>query len=71
MGAVETTMEEAGRIASVRLERFEPKPISGDIANAEFVVYAATSDIEFVVSDDESILIAADLGGAVVPGDCL
>lgn len=71
MGAVETTMEEAGRVASVRLERFEPKPISGDIVNEEFVVYAATSDIEFVVPADESILMAADFEGVVVPGDCL
>ncbi|NYI40451.1 PDR/VanB family oxidoreductase [Demequina lutea] len=71
LGAIETTMEEAGRVASVRLERFEPKPISGDIVNEEFVVYAAKSDIEFVVPEDESILMAADFEGVIVPGDCL
>lgn len=31
------------RVASVRLERFEPKPISGDIVNEESVAYAANS----------------------------
>jgi ferredoxin-NADP reductase len=61
MGAVENAMDETGRVARVRLERFEPKPISGDIVNEEFVVYAAKSDIEFVVPEDESILMAADL----------
>ena len=29
LGAIETTMEDAGRVASVRLERFEPKPLIG------------------------------------------
>jgi len=71
MGAVEETMETSGRLDSVRLERFEPKPISGDLINEEFVVYAAKSDIEFVVPEDESILMAADFEGVIVPGDCL
>jgi ferredoxin-NADP reductase len=71
MGAIESTMEDAGRLEAVRLERFEPKPISGDLVNEEFVVYAAKSDIEFVVPEDESILMAADFEGVIVPGDCL
>jgi len=69
--AVEDTMETAGRLTSLRLERFEPKPLSGDVRNEEFVVYAAKSDVEFVVPEDESILVAADFEGVVVPGDCL
>ncbi len=71
MGAVEQTMELAGRAASVRLERFEPKPIDGDLVNEEFVVYATKSDVEFVVPEDETILMAADFEGVIVPGDCL
>lgn len=68
---VEETIKAAGLIANVHLERFEPKPIAGDVHNEEFVVYAAKSDVEFVVPEDESILMAADFEGVVVPGDCL
>ena len=68
---VERTAQEANRITSVRVERFEPKPLSGDTRNEEFVVYAVKSGVEFVVPEDESILVAADFEGVVVPGDCL
>ena len=71
MSAVEDTTKAAGRLANVRLERFEPKPISADARNEEFVVYATKSNVEFVVPEDESILVAADFEGVVVPGDCL
>ncbi len=71
LAAVEDTTKAAGRLASVRSERFEPKPIPGDARNEEFVVYATKSDVEFVVPEDESILVAADFEGVVVPGDCL
>ncbi|WP_291378096.1 PDR/VanB family oxidoreductase [Demequina sp.] len=71
MGAVEESMQAAGRLTNLRLERFEPKPASGIVANEEFVVYATKSDVEFVVPEDESILVAADFEGLVVPGDCL
>jgi len=71
MGTIEETMRGAGRLANLRLERFEPKPISCDAVNEEFVVYATKSDVEFVVPEDESILVAADFEGVVVPGDCL
>jgi ferredoxin-NADP reductase len=68
---IEDTTKVAGRLANLRLERFEPKPIAADALNEEFVVYAAKSDVEFVVPEDESILVAADFEGVVVPGDCL
>ncbi len=71
MDAVEDTMREGGRVMSLRLERFEPKPIAAGALNEEFVVYATKSDVEFVVPEDESILVAADFEGVVVPGDCL
>ncbi len=71
LGAVEDTMKAPGRLANVRSERFEPKPIPSDAHNEEFVVYATKSDVEFVVPEDESILVAADFEGVVVPGDCL
>lgn len=71
IGAVEDAMRAAGRLSNLRVERFEPKPLSGDMVNEEFVVYATKSDVEFVVPEDESILVAADFEGVVVPGDCL
>lgn len=71
MGAVEDLLDLAGHALNLHLERFEPKPISSDVRNEEFVVYAAKSGVEFVVPDDESILVAADFEGLVVPGDCL
>lgn len=71
MVAVEDTMTAAGLLANVRLERFEPKPIPAGVRNEEFVVYAAKSDVEFVVPEDESILMAADFEGVLIEGDCL
>jgi ferredoxin-NADP reductase len=71
MGAIEETMGGAGLLTNVRVERFEPKPVEDEAPNEEFVVYAAKSDVEFVVPEDESILVAADFEGVVVPGDCL
>lgn len=68
---VERTAQDTNRIERIRVERFVPKPLSGDIKNEEFVVYAAKSGVEFVVPEDESILVAADFEGVVVPGDCL
>lgn len=66
---IETAMS-PGRLADVHLERFHPRD---DVfaPNAEFTVYAAKSDIEFVVPHDETIILAADFEGIAVAGDCL
>jgi ferredoxin-NADP reductase len=53
------------------LERFRPRGFVSEAPDEEFVVYATASDVEFVVPQDESILMAADFEGIVVPGDCL
>ena len=69
MDEVEALMSEE-RIEYAHLERFRPRD-ADQSENFEFTVYAAASDIEFVVPADESILMAADFEGVVVPGDCL
>jgi len=58
------------RLADVHLERFHPRD---DVfaPNTDFTVYAAKSDIEFVVPHDETIILAADFEGITVEGDCL
>lgn len=71
MDAVEREMSSPERLPYVHLEHFHPKEVVGQSDNEEFTVYAASSDIEFVVPSDESILMAADFAGVVVPGDCL
>jgi ferredoxin-NADP reductase len=70
MDAVEDAMTSAELLEYVHLEHFHPKEVA-ESENEEFTVYAAASDIEFVVPADESILMAADFEGVVVPGDCL
>ena len=70
MHAVETAMAAPARIPFVHLEHFHPRETEAS-ENTEFTVYAAASDIEFVVPADESILMAADFEGVVVPGDCM
>jgi len=70
MNAVEVAMSSPERLPFVHLEHFHPRE-AVQSENFEFTVYAATSDIEFVVPADESILMAADFEGVVVPGDCL
>lgn len=71
MSAVEVAMAQPDRIPFVHLEHFQPREAGEHSENEEFTVYAATSDIEFIVPVDESILMAADFEGVVVPGDCL
>jgi ferredoxin-NADP reductase len=70
MDAVEDAMSAADLLEYVHLEHFHPKEVA-ESENEEFTVYAVASDIEFVVPADESILMAADFEGVVVPGDCL
>lgn len=70
MDAIEVDMTGRGRVDRVHLERFHPREIDAAF-NHEFTVYATQSDIEFVVPEDESILMAADFEGILVPGDCL
>lgn len=70
MNAVEAAMAAPERIPFVHLEHFHPREAEVS-ENTEFTVYAAASDIEFVVPADESILMAADFEGVVVPGDCM
>lgn len=70
MSAVETAMSEPARLPFVHLEHFHPRGAEQS-ENVEFTVYAAASGIEFVVPPDESVLMAADFEGVVVPGDCL
>ena len=70
MNAVEMGMSEPERSPFVHLEHFRPR--EDEVSeNVEFTVYAAASDIEFIVPADESILMAADFEGVIVPGDCL
>lgn len=69
MDAVEAAMDD--RLDAVHLERFHPRELDATTPNFEFTVYAAKSDVEFTVPDDESILMAADFEGIEVPGDCL
>lgn len=69
MEAVEAAMPDGG-IERVHTERFHPRETAAS-PNEEFTVYAAKSDVEFVVPEDESILVAADFEGILVPGDCL
>ncbi|MBF4561671.1 oxidoreductase [Microbacterium sp. VKM Ac-2870] len=70
MAAVEAEMSGPDRLPFLHLEHFHPKD-AASTENEEFTVYAAASDIEFVVPTDESILMAADFAGVVVPGDCM
>lgn len=70
MSAVEETMSTPDLLPFVHLEHFHPRA-GGEDENEEFTVYAAASDVEFVVPYDESVLVAADFAGVVVPGDCL
>ena len=63
-------MSAPDRIPFVHLEHFHPRETESS-ENVEFTVYAAASDIEFIVPADESILMAADFEGVVVPGDCM
>lgn len=70
MTAVESAMAQPERIPFVHLEHFHPREAEVS-ENVEFTVYAASSDIEFVVPADESILMAADFEGVIVPGDCM
>ncbi len=70
MDGVEAAMSAPDRLPYVHLEHFHPKE-TDESANVEFTVYAAASDIEFVVPADESILMAADFEGVIVPGDCM
>lgn len=70
MSAVEDAMSGPDQVPFVHLEHFQPRD-AGESPNFEFRVYAAASDVEFVVPEDESILMAADFEGVVVPGDCL
>jgi ferredoxin-NADP reductase len=70
MDAVEEAMT-GERLPYIHLEHFRPREIVLDQADEEFTVYAVTSDVEFVVPSDESILMAADFEGILVPGDCL
>lgn len=71
MNAVEDAMSGPERLPYVHLEHFHPKDALDESENEEFTVYAAASDIEFIVPSDESILMAADFAGVAVPGDCL
>jgi len=71
MDAVEIAMSTSDRLPYMHLERFTPRNPADFNDNFEFEVFAATSDIEFTVPDDESILVAADFEGILVPGDCL
>ena len=70
MNAVESAMSSPERVAYVHLEHFHPREAEQS-ENFEFTVYAVASAVEFVVTADESILMAADFEGVVVPGDCL
>lgn len=70
MSAVEAAVPESD-LARLHLEHFSPREDPQESENVEFVVYAASSGVEFVVPADESILMAADFEGIVVPGDCL
>lgn len=70
MEAVEQAMSEPDLVPRVHLEHFHPRTIAEGM-NHEFTVYAAASGVEFVVPVDESVLMAADFEGVVVPGDCL
>jgi ferredoxin len=71
MNAVEEAMSAPELLPFVHLEHFHPRGGDGEGENEEFTVYAAASDVEFVVPYDESVLVAADFAGVVVPGDCL
>lgn len=71
MDAVEIAMSTSGRLPYMHLERFSPRDASDFSENFEFEVFAAASDVEFTVPDDESILMSADFEGILVPGDCL
>ncbi len=71
MNAVEKAMTSPELLPYVHLEHFHPKDPVDESENEEFTVYAAASDVEFVVPFDESVLMAADFAGVVVPGDCL
>lgn len=71
MNAVEAAMSTPERLPFVHLEHFHPRDTADDAQNEEFTVYAAASDVEFIVPYDESVLMAADFAGVVVPGDCL
>ncbi|WP_307214369.1 PDR/VanB family oxidoreductase [Microbacterium sp. SORGH_AS_0888] len=70
MSAVENAMESMERLPFVHIEHFHPRDVETS-ENTEFVVHAVASDVEFVVPIDESILMAADFEGVIVPGDCL
>ena len=71
MDAVEAAMASPELLPYVHLEHFHPKDAVDETENEEFTVYAAASGVEFVVPSDESILMAADFAGVIVPGDCL
>ena len=71
MEAVEAAMSTPELLPYVHLEHFHPKDAVDESDNEEFTVYAASSDVEFVVPSEESILMAANFAGVVVPGDCL
>lgn len=70
MSAVEDAMLSPDQLPYVHLEHFQPRETDAS-PNLEFRVYAVASDVEFVVPADESVLMAADFEGLVVPGDCL
>jgi ferredoxin-NADP reductase len=70
MEAVEESMS-GERLPYLHLEHFRPREIVLDQPDEEFTVYAVASDVEFVVPADETILMAADFEGILVPGDCL
>lgn len=71
MNAVEEAMSSPERLPFVHLEHFHPRSAETAWENTEFTVYAVKSDVEFAVPSDESILMAADFEGVIVPGDCL
>lgn len=71
INAVSDAMTTPAREQYVHFERFRPATDESFSPNHEFEVFAAKSNVEFLVPDDESILMAADFAGVVVPGDCI
>jgi ferredoxin-NADP reductase len=70
LSAIEAAMGETG-LERVHVERFHPREVVADGPDQEFIVYCKRSDVELVVPDDESILMAADFAGIDIPGDCM
>lgn len=64
-------LEMGMQIGQLHVERFHPREIVLDEPDHEFTVYCKKSDEEIVVPADETILMAADLAGIDIPGDCM